>query len=113
VHCHDEFTLQQAAIFLVIYGKLHHGDILILINKICGLQFGLMECIYGANTTFLIRKIALSITFVFHGTGWAFFRGGEEAFYHEISGFHLHDVRNFSLPQKTSNQLLPLDFTDA
>jgi len=65
------------------------------------------------NTTFLIRKKAISITFVFHGRGWAFFRGDEDAFYREISGFHLHSVRNFSLPQKTSNQLLLQDFTDA
>ena len=37
VHCHDEFTVQQTAIFLVNYGKLHHRDILVLQNKIYGL----------------------------------------------------------------------------
>jgi hypothetical protein len=72
-----------------------------------------MECIYGAQHYFLDRRKAISITFIFHGTGWAFFCGVEDAFYYEISGFHLHGVRNFSLPQKTSYQLLPQDFTDA
>ena len=30
VHYHDEFTVQQIDISLVIYGKLHHRDILVL-----------------------------------------------------------------------------------
>ena len=77
------------------------------------MQFDLVECIYGAQHHLLDQKKAINITFLFHGTGWAFFHGGEDAFYYEISGFHLHGVRNFSLPQKTSNQLLPQDFTDA
>jgi len=72
-----------------------------------------VECIYGAQHHLLDQKKAISITFVFHRRGWAFFRGGEDAFYCEISGFHRHGARNFSLPQKTSNQLLPQDFTDA
>jgi hypothetical protein len=113
MHCH-EFTVQQTAIFLVITGKLHHRDILVLLNKIYGLQFGLVECIYDAQHHRLDQKKAISITFIFHGTGWAFLgHGGEDAFYYEISGFHLLGVRNFSLPQKASNQLLPQDFTDA
>jgi hypothetical protein len=53
------------------------------------------------NTTFLIRKKTINITF--HGRGWAFFHGGGDAFYYVISGFHRHGARNFSLPQKTSN----------
>jgi len=56
VHCHDEFTVQQTVIFLVMYGKLHHGDILVLLNKIYGLQFGLVECIYGAQHHLLDQK---------------------------------------------------------
>jgi hypothetical protein len=87
---------------LVIYGKLHHKDILVLLNKIYGLQFGLVECSYGAQHHLLDQKKAICITFVFRGTGWAFFRDGEDAFYCEISGFHLHGVRNFSLPQKVA-----------
>lgn len=113
VHCHAEFTVQLTAIFLVICGKLHHRNILVLLNKIYGLQFGLVECIYGAQHHHFDKKKVISITFVFHGTGWAFFHVGEDGFYYEISGFHLHGVRNFSLPPKASNQLLPQDFTDA
>ena len=39
VHCHDEFAIHQTAIILVIYGKLHHGDIIVLLNKYAGVQF--------------------------------------------------------------------------
>jgi hypothetical protein len=35
---------------LVICGKIRHGDILGLVNKIAGLQFGLVEHIYAAES---------------------------------------------------------------
>jgi hypothetical protein len=77
-------------------------------------QFSLLECIYGVHHHLPDWKEEISITFVFHRTGWAFLgHGDEDAFYYEILGFHLHGVRNFSLPQKASNKLLPQDFTDA
>jgi hypothetical protein len=36
-------------IFLVVYGEIHHSDVLVLINKNAGLQFGLAKIIHGAQ----------------------------------------------------------------
>lgn len=33
VHCHDKFAIHQTASILVIYGKLHYGDIIVLLSK--------------------------------------------------------------------------------
>jgi hypothetical protein len=37
--CPDEFATHKTAIFLVIYSKLHHRDISVLVNKNAGLWF--------------------------------------------------------------------------
>ena len=38
MHCHDEFVMHRTAVFLVIYCILHHGKILMLLNKITGFE---------------------------------------------------------------------------
>jgi hypothetical protein len=43
VHCHDEFAIYQTASILVIYGKLHHGDVIVLLNKYVGVQFSFAD----------------------------------------------------------------------
>jgi hypothetical protein len=42
-------AMPQIAIFLVVYCELHHGGILVLLNKNTELQFGLVEHIPGAQ----------------------------------------------------------------
>lgn len=42
-------ALPQTAFLLVVYCELHHGGILVLLNKNTGLQFGLVEHIPGAQ----------------------------------------------------------------
>jgi hypothetical protein len=65
VHCHDEFASYQIVIFLVICGKLHHRDIIALINKNGGLQCGLVAHNHGAQ--FLVdKKKTMSSVFVLH-----------------------------------------------
>jgi hypothetical protein len=41
--------MHQAAIFLVNYSELHHGDIVVHLNKNADLQFGLVQHIYDAQ----------------------------------------------------------------
>ena len=45
----DEFAASQTAIFSVLYGKLHYGDLSVLRSKSAGLQFGLVKHIHGAQ----------------------------------------------------------------
>jgi hypothetical protein len=47
VHC-VESALHQTVVFLIVYGKLHHGEHLVFIPMNAGLQFGCVECIHGA-----------------------------------------------------------------
>jgi hypothetical protein len=66
--CHYKFATHQTTIFLVIYGKLYHGGVLILLNKNAGLQFHLAECIPPAQYLHGQKEI----TFVLHQTWHAF-----------------------------------------
>jgi len=52
VHCHDEFAIHQTSIILVIYGKLHHGDIIVILNKYAGVQFTFADLIHDAQYLF-------------------------------------------------------------
>jgi hypothetical protein len=47
--CCDEFVMHQTSTVLVVCGKLHHGDVVVLVNKNAGLEFGLGDCIHGAQ----------------------------------------------------------------
>jgi hypothetical protein len=49
VLCHYEYVMQETAIFFAVYGELHQGGILVLLNKNTGFQFGLVEHIPGAQ----------------------------------------------------------------
>ena len=49
VHCPDEFAVHQTASILVIYAKLHHGDIIVLLNKYASLQFSFADHIPDAQ----------------------------------------------------------------
>jgi hypothetical protein len=48
VHCHDEFAIHQTASILVIYSKIHYGDIIVL-NKYAGVQFSFAGHIHDAQ----------------------------------------------------------------
>jgi hypothetical protein len=52
MHYHDEFSMHHTAIFLVIYGNQHHGNVLVFLNKYAGLQFGFARSINGAQHLF-------------------------------------------------------------
>jgi len=49
VHCYDEFAIYQTPSILVIYGKLHHGDIIVLLNKYVVVQFSFADHIHDAE----------------------------------------------------------------
>jgi hypothetical protein len=49
VHCHDEFAIYQTASILVIYGKLHHGDIIVLLNKYVVVHFSFVDHIHDVE----------------------------------------------------------------
>jgi hypothetical protein len=49
VHFRDEFAMHQTASILVIYGKLHHGYIIVLLNKYAGVQFSFAYHIHDAQ----------------------------------------------------------------
>jgi translation initiation factor IF-2 len=49
VHCRDELAIHRTASILVIYGKLHHGDIIVFLNKYAGVQFSFAEHIHDAQ----------------------------------------------------------------
>jgi hypothetical protein len=49
VHCYAEFAMHQTDVFFLVYSELHHEDVLVLLNKNAGLDFGLMGCILGAQ----------------------------------------------------------------
>jgi hypothetical protein len=46
---HDAFAMHQTAFVSIVYGKLHDRDVLVLLNKKAGLQYGHVECIYDAQ----------------------------------------------------------------
>jgi len=46
--------MHQTAIFLVVYSKLHHADILVLLNK--PLVYSLAFSTFMVQNTFLIEK---------------------------------------------------------
>jgi len=46
--------MHQAAIFLVVYSKLHHAHILVVLNKL--LVYSLAFSIFMVHNTFLIEK---------------------------------------------------------
>jgi hypothetical protein len=50
VHCRNKLSTHQKANVLVIYSKLNLADILVLLNKNAGLQFGPVEHSHGAQT---------------------------------------------------------------
>jgi len=54
--CHDEIATHQTNIFLVIYGKLHHDGIFILLNNNGGLESHLVECIHAVKYLLEIKK---------------------------------------------------------
>jgi hypothetical protein len=54
--CLDELATHQTNIFLVIYGKLHHEGILILLNNNKGLKFHLVEGIHAAKYLLDLKK---------------------------------------------------------
>lgn len=61
VCCHEAFAMHQTAILLVVYRKLHHRDVSVLLNKKAGLQFGLVKCIHGTqylpNSTWILCNL--------------------------------------------------------
>jgi hypothetical protein len=65
IPCCVEFAMHQTVIFLVVYGELHHEDLLGHLSKNVGLQFGHVECILGAQCLCDQKKV-ISITFVLH-----------------------------------------------
>jgi hypothetical protein len=42
-HCHNKFSIHQTVIFLVVYSKLHHKDVSVVLNNNDGLWFRLGE----------------------------------------------------------------------
>jgi hypothetical protein len=49
VHCYDELAMHQTAVCFIVYSDLHHGNVLVLLNKNAGLELGLLGCIRGAQ----------------------------------------------------------------
>jgi hypothetical protein len=80
VHCHDEFAIHQPASILFIYGKLYHGDIIVLLNKYAGVHFSFADHIHGAQYVLNgevgysspFSCITLGCCFLCHGDGDVF-----------------------------------------